>query len=725
VVLALAPLIMDTQFDSLFSNVWEKVSLIRPKVLPNTDFFRHYYRGVLWYVIKDPIAGKYLRFSPVAYHLICLINNKRTIGEIWTLGLEQLRDDSPTQDETIKLFRQLIDCELIQFEGVNSQQEVLRKNNVKAQKERKQLLWNPLSFRFKLWNPDAFLDRSIRFIEPLLGRAGFILWFIIISIGLVEAIANWSELTKDISSIAFSPDNLIIMVLIYPCIKLCHELGHAYMSKSWGGAVNEMGVMLIVFMPIPYVEASSSTVFRNKYRRITVAAAGIAVELVLATFALLLWLNMEPSLARSIIYNVMIIGGVSTLLFNGNPLLKFDGYYVFSDAIEIPNLGIRAGQYVGFLIKRFILGDKKAAEPATVKGEKKWLISYGIASTIYKFFLTFFIIFFVANQYFFVGVVLAIWAASTMVVWPLFKKIQLLIASVGKAGGISSSRIFTLVVIFISVFCLFPAPLRTMAEGVVWLEDENQIRPSVSGVVTEINSTEGRHVQKGELLMTLENPEIVSEFKLTSFLLQEYQAKYSEARLIDPAEAKIIRQSIIATQAKLSGISNRVKHLQVRSMTEGIFILPNADDLLGRFFKRGELVAYVINFPIDTVKVIVEQDSIALIRGNIERVDIRFSSHPEDVHTVTVKRIVPAATHNVINRALGESGGGNIVLDMSDDTGMKAYEAVFHIELQLDEALAASHVGERVYVLFSHGNEALIFQWYRQFRNLFLSHFSI
>lgn len=223
--MALVALIMDTQLDSLFSHAWEKIASLKPQLSPNTDFFRQYYRGVLWYVIKDPITGKYLRFSSVTHHLISLVGQGRTIAEIWALAMEQLGDDTPTQDETIKLFRQLVDCELIQFEGVNSQQEVLRKNSLKEQKARKQLLWNPLSFRFKLWNPDAFLDRTIKFIEPLLGRVGFILWLIIISVGLLEAVTHWGELTKDISSIAFSPDNLVIMVLIYPLIKLCHELG--------------------------------------------------------------------------------------------------------------------------------------------------------------------------------------------------------------------------------------------------------------------------------------------------------------------------------------------------------------------------------------------------------------------------------------------------------------------------------------------------------------------
>jgi putative peptide zinc metalloprotease protein len=160
-------------------------------------------------------------------------------------------------------------------------------------------------------------------------------------------------------------------------------------------------------------------------------------------------------------------------------------------------------------------------------------------------------------------------------------------------------------------------------------------------------------------------------------------------------------------------------------MTEGTFVLPNEEDLLGRYFRRGELVGYVVDFPLGTVRVVVEQDSIGLIRENIEAISIRFSSRPEKEYPVQLKKIVPAASKQLINKALGKSGGGEIALDMNDSSGTKTYEAVFNIELLLDESLLASRVGERVYVLFDHGTEALIFQWFRMFRNLFLSHFDV
>ena len=119
----------------------------------------------------------------------------------------------------------------------------------------------------------------------------------------------------------------------------------------------------------------------------TVAAAGMAVELFVAALALFLWLNVESGRVSAIAYNVMLIGGVSTLLFNGNPLLRYDGYYVLADWIEIPNLAQRSTRYLGYLLQHYILGVDDAVSPVTAPGERAWFICYGIASFCYRLFI--------------------------------------------------------------------------------------------------------------------------------------------------------------------------------------------------------------------------------------------------------------------------------------------------------------------------------------------------
>ncbi len=217
--------------------------------------------------------------------------------------------------------------------------------------------------RFPLFDPDRFLQRTLPWVQPLFGWFGILLWLAVVGTGAVLAASHWTDLTEDIADRVLDPQNLVLLWFVYPVVKALHELGHAYATRKWGGEVHEIGIMLLVLSPVPYVDASAAWGFRDKRKRMVVGAVGIAVELFLGALALFVWLAVEPGAVRAIAYNVMLISGVSTLLFNGNPLLRFDGYYVLSDAIEIPNLGARANQYLGYLFQRYVFGVADAEDP--------------------------------------------------------------------------------------------------------------------------------------------------------------------------------------------------------------------------------------------------------------------------------------------------------------------------------------------------------------------------
>ena len=212
-----------------------------------------------------------------------------------------------------------------------------------------------------------------------------------------------------------------MLLIAYPAVKALHELGHAYAIKRWGGEVHEIGLMFLVFMPVPYVDASDSLSFPSKWKRAFVASAGILVEALLAAIAMIVWESAESGMVRAFAFNVMLIGGVSTLFFNGNPLLRFDGYYVLSDIIEIPNLGRRANQYLGYALQKYLLGADPPTNPATAPGEPAWFLFYAIASFVYRLFIFTAIVLLVASKFFSLGIFLAIWTLFLMFGLPLLK----------------------------------------------------------------------------------------------------------------------------------------------------------------------------------------------------------------------------------------------------------------------------------------------------------------
>jgi putative peptide zinc metalloprotease protein len=202
------------------------------------------------------------------------------------------------------------------------------------------------------------------------GRAGAAVWLLVVLPALLLLPSQWAELGGNLSDRVLQADNLLLIGLIFPLIKALHEMGHASANHAAGGEVHDMGVMLLVLMPVPYVDASSANVLRSRWARARIGAAGMIVELFIAALAFYVWMLVEPGLLRAVCFNVMLVAGVSTLVFNGNPLLRYDAYYILADLVELPNLAAQSARYWGYLIKRHLLRLRDEISPATTRAER-------------------------------------------------------------------------------------------------------------------------------------------------------------------------------------------------------------------------------------------------------------------------------------------------------------------------------------------------------------------
>ena len=328
--------------DTLYSPSWYRVADLKPRLRRHLQIRRHRYRDETWYVLQDYAAGKAHRLNPVSYYLVGLMDGTRSIQQIWDLALDKLGDEVPTQEEIIRLFGELHAADVLQCDIPPEAAELQQRFEKQQRRELMQRFMNPMALRFPLLDPERFLTSTLSAVRWLFTPAGFLLWLAVIALAAVQAGLHWEELSRDVTDRVLAPSNLLLLFFVFPVVKALHELGHGYAVKRWGGEVHEMGVMLLVLMPVPYVDATASWEFREKSRRMVVGAAGMMVELFVAAFALFLWIALEPGLLRAVMYNVMLIAGVSTVLFNGNPLLRFDGYYIFADWLEIPNLASRS-----------------------------------------------------------------------------------------------------------------------------------------------------------------------------------------------------------------------------------------------------------------------------------------------------------------------------------------------------------------------------------------------
>ena len=712
---------------SLFSPSWYRVAELKPRLRSHARIHRQHFRGQLWFVLQDQASGRYHRLTPAANLVISLMDGKRSVQEIWDLACSRLDEDGLTQDETIRLLAQLHRADVLHGDIPPDLTEMSERADKQRRRKLMLSMLNPLAVRLPLIDPDKFLAATFPLVRPLFTWFGALLFLGLFGTAVVLAGIHWADLTENITDRILAAESLLLLVVTYPFVKALHELGHGYAVKNWGGEVHEMGILFLVLMPVPYVDASASAAFREKWRRALVGSAGIFVELLLASVALLVWLQVESGLVRAFAFNVMLIGGVSTLLFNGNPLLRFDGYYVLADLLEIPNLGHRANRYIGYLIQRYLFGATEAASPVTAAGERFWFVSYGLAAFVYRLFIMVAIILFVATKFFVIGVLLAVWSCLLMYGLPLAKGLWFLLTgpSLRQCRGRALSVTLGAVGVLAAILLAIPIPYGTVTEGVVWAPGDALIHARTKGLIAEVLAEPNGAVSRGDPLIRMEEPFLAAQVSVLEAEVRELELRYTATSVDDRVEAKIVREQLKHARAELALNRQRAEDLLVRSPSDGTFILPRAADLPGHFVNKGETLAYVMDFSRPTVRVIVTQDVIDLVRQRTRAIGVRFAERVNQVFQAEIGLEMPSATDQLPSVALSTMGGGQVTMDPSGPGGAKTLEKLFLLELHLDSSVQISTVGGRVYVRFDHGPEPVAWRLYRNVRQLFLRRFNV
>ena len=488
-----------------------------------------------------------------------------------------------------------------------------------------------------------------------------------------------------------------------------------------------MGIMLLVLTPIPYVDASSASAFRTKWERILVSAAGMAVELFIAALALFLWANMEPGTIRSSLYNMIFIAGVSSVLFNGNPLLRYDAYYMLGDLLEIPNLGPRGLRYLGYLAQRHLFGLRDLEPPLSTSGERAWFFLYSVSSFIYRMIIYASIVLFIASKFFAAGVIMAGWAVVSMIILPTGKGIRFLLSSPRlvrrRARAISVTALAVACVV--AIISLVPVPLSTTTEGVIWIPEQCFVRARTEGFIDRLIAASGSNVKKGDPLVECSDPLLPRRIQVLESQVRELKALYDTQILSDRVQAEITHEEMKHVSAQLERSREQAAELMIYSSAAGTFLSPMAQDLPGRFVKRGELLGYVLDRSTITARVVVSQSDVDFVRQRTSELKIRFPEKLAETIPAVIKREVPAATDQLPSRTLSQQGGGEIAIDPRDMLGVKAFQKIFLFDIELPEHLGLFNVGGRVYVRFDHGREPLVWRWYRSIRQLFLRRFNV
>ncbi|MCX8495115.1 MAG: hypothetical protein ORN51_02915 [Akkermansiaceae bacterium] len=725
-----------------FDESWHRISSRKIRLRPGVEIFPQRFRGQRRYVVRDALGGKFFRIRPVAYEFLCELERSATVADAWNRRLEVDPDHAPGQGEVVRLLSALHRSGLLRSD-VEGDIEPLAEAFAKEKSQEATQRWSSIMFfKLPLWNPDAFLRRTLPWVGGLFTKQGMFLWLGLLLWGSSEVVSQWQTFGAEGSDL-LGRANLPWMYGVMIAIKLLHEFGHGYACRKLGGEVPEMGSMLLLFNPLPYVDASASTAFRNKWHRILVGGAGMMVELGVAAIAAVVWAHTGKGVVHTLACNAVVVASVVTLLFNGNPLLRYDGYHMLSDWLELPNLQSKSSQMALYLLERYGFSLRTAVNPTDSRREGCWLVAYFVGSLIYRTSMLLGILLAVSLHYLAFGMLLALVFGFMWLVLPTLKAVNYLWSS----PRLESCRLRALTVMALLVggltagLGLLPVPNHFRAEGVVRAEPFARVYAGTEGHLVRLLAPSGTVVKRGTALLELANEELTHESVSLAAEQRRAEVQARQALEEDPVRYASLQPYFHALSVRRDKLDRDLKSLLVLAPCDGLWLAPDAGLYRGGMLRRGLELGVVQGEKEFYISAVVKQDDASRLftKHQVSETEVKVRGQEGISLGINDFKALPAERESLPSAALGLLGGGNAavetkgsndgrslagrgLVDAEQAKGTKATEPVFEIRARLavdaNSRIRLAH-GQRVVTRMTLPAEPLMWQWVRTIRQLF------
>jgi putative peptide zinc metalloprotease protein len=705
-----------------FSESWHRVATRQLRLRRGVKVHRQMFRGERWYVIEDDLAGKYFRIRPQAWEFIARLDAGLRVEEAWTQCLDLFPETAPGQQECVNLLGQLYQANLLHYDAGDAG-ELFRRKQKREQRELRSRLLSIMFLRIPLVDPDRFIVRILPWVGWLVSPIGLLLWLVVLGLGLKTVFENWPALLAQGKAV-LAPENLALFYMALILSKLLHEMGHAVFCRKFGGEVHTLGVMLLVFTPVPYVDVTSSWSLRSRRQRVLVGAAGMIVELFLASLCAMLWARSDSGgTVNAICYNIMFITSVSTLIFNLNPLLRFDGYYILTDLIGMPNLAQRSTMHLKHLWKRWVWGLRKSRSPAENPHEKAWMTGFGITSGVYRIFVFGAVLLFVADQFLILGLIMVVACIVGWIIAPAIRLIRYLSAhaELDKNRRRAVYTTIGIAAIVIGFLQFFPWPRHIEAKGIVESTHYTALITEAGGYVTGVKGSPGGAVKAGDVLITMENPELVSRLTQARALQEELHERLRYARFKEPSAIQPLEKRIIANQENLDELEREAASLQVTAKQDGIWSFLHASSLAGMWIPRGTPLGLILEpSGFEFTGVVRQADAGTVFHEKLTEIGVRIRGQAAmTIDVPSMEPPIPGGVNILPSASLGAKGGGDIPVMANDSTGRKASEPFYLVKVPLASPgdVKLLH-GQGGVLRFRAGTEPLLPGWIRKLRQL-------
>jgi putative peptide zinc metalloprotease protein len=543
------------------------------------------YQGRVCWTIKDPLTLRYYRLEEEEYFLLVSLDGTTSLDAICRNFEKRFAPQELSPNEAHRFIAMLYRSSLVVSDAPGQTDRLLKQRADRQSKERIGKLTNFLGIRFRGIDPDRLLTALNKFTWVLFTKPAVYLCAMLWLSALALAFTQWDSLVNKLPTFQtfFSASNWIWLAVALAGTKVLHEFGHGLCCKRFRGNVTEMGVMLLIFTPCLYCNVTDSWLFRSKWQRAAVGAAGMYVELTLAALACWLWWFSQPGLIHYMALNVVFVSSLSTLLFNANPLLKFDGYYILSDILEIPNLRQKATKLLHQKLAKICLGLSSPPDPFLPAKHQTLFALFSVAAAAYRVLITFSILL-LLNRIFtpyglqFVGRLLMLAAVANFLLIPAWKLFRYLSAP-GRIGEMSTFRLAvtsTVMGATVAAALCIPLPYYVYCPFQLEARKADPALAEVGGQLIKIHAHAGDSVNAGDPLVTLENRELTRgiqslEGKRDELATRLHQLRFQSLRSDDASLAiQPLEKELAATIQELEGRKLDAARLIVRAPQTGI-----------------------------------------------------------------------------------------------------------------------------------------------------------
>jgi putative peptide zinc metalloprotease protein len=630
--------------------------LVRLRLADGLTFTPLPQRGHTDYRLEEPARSRFYQLGPAEAYFVSLLDGTRSFAQVFSLTARECGPEALTESAANELCVWLLNNGLAQtVEGDGRVQSLAESAPAPAAVWK----WNPFWIKVPLLRPDRLVARLlpvcgwVHTLPALLGVVLLATWS-----GSI-LVHDWDRFVASSAGI-LSRDNWLWLGAAWILLKVVHELSHAVACRKHGGEVRELGLVFILLAPTAYVDVTASWRFRSKWERMHVAAAGMYAELIVAALAVPLWSATRSPQAAHLLHNLIVMAGVSTIVFNANPLMRFDGYYILSDLLNLPNLSARGSAAMRRLTARLLTGTAGPALRET-RGERGLLLAYGLAAGAWGVLVCVGLMIAASTMFHGAGVVLSIcgvlmwwgrplWHLTRSTTQLALKRPSALMRSVVVAGGLAGAVLATA--------WLLPDPRGIAAPGVVDFADAGSVRAHSPGFVAAVHVDEGAAVKAGDILFELTNDELASERRDLELAIEQTEVRQRTALAEgNTGLAKIETGNADALRKRLAERTRQAESLVVRAPCDGIVVGRRLQQRLGTYVKEGDELCLVGRDDAKELRLALDQrdaELFSLLR------ELRVRTASGEVLAGAVSRVEPRASTQAPHDALYADQGGSL-----------------------------------------------------------------